>query len=49
LIGVEANVSDESNVESNLQYIWDADLTPTNSLASATFSYNAPIGAIIKG
>lgn len=49
LTGVEANVSDESNVESNLQYIWDADLTPTNSLASATFSYNAPIGAIIKG
>lgn len=49
LTGVEVNVSNESNVESNLQYIWNADLTPTNSLASATFSYNTPMGAIIKG
>ena len=48
LTGVEVNVSNESNVESKLQYIWDISLTPTNSLASATFSYNAPIGAIIK-
>lgn len=49
LTSVEANVSNESNVESKLQYIWETDLTPTNSLANATFSYNAPIGAIIKG
>lgn len=49
LTGVEVMVSSESNVESNLQYIWNTELSPSNSLASATFSYNTPIGAIIKG
>lgn len=48
LVSINVGCSSESSVESKLQYVWDSELTSTNTLSYAVFSYNTPIGAIIK-
>ena len=48
LVSINVGCSNESSVESKLQHVWDSELTSTNTLSCAIFSYNTPIGAIIK-